>query len=193
MKKVMFMVLSALMMVGCASKKNAAKTTEFKTPSNKGDVEITMPCTGAEFQSDKKTFRATGEGFSNSMTIAKDKALQSARARLATSIEATIERVIDNYASSYESGMNEEAKSKYQEISRTIVKRKLQGTIPICEKMMKTPEGAFRSYVAIELGGPEVLREISNSISSDDKLRIDYEYEKFKKTFEEEMNKMSGK
>ena len=86
--------------------------------------------------------------------------------------------------------MSEEAKSHYQELSRKIVKRKLQGTIPVCEKMMKTPEGAFRSYVAIELGGPEVLREISNSISNDEKLRIDYDYEKFKKTFEEEMNKM---
>lgn len=185
MKRLMVAVLSALVMFSCASKKNATNNV-----SNKGDVEITIPCTGTEFQSDKNTFRASGEGFSNSMTIAKDKALQTARARLATSIEATVERVIDNYASSYESGMNEEAKSKYQELSRTIVKRKLQGTIPVCEKMMKTPEGAFRSYVAIELGGPEVLREMNNSISNDEKLRIDYDYEKFKKTFEEEMNKM---
>lgn len=190
MKRIAIMVLSALMVMGCASKKNATKASSSNVSSNKGDVEITIPCTGMEYQSDKNTFRATGEGFSNSMTIAKDKALQTARARLATSIEATIERVVDNYASSYESGMSEEAKSKYQEISRTIVKRKLQGTIPICEKMMKTPEGAYRSYVAIELGGPEVLREINNSISSDEKLRIDYEYEKFKKTFEEEMSKL---
>ena len=94
MKRLMVAVLSALVMFGCASKKNATGNV-----SNKGDVEITVPCTGTEFQSDKNTFRATGEGCSNSMTIAKDKALQSARARLATSSEATVERVIDNYAS----------------------------------------------------------------------------------------------
>lgn len=187
MKKVSLFALIAIVAVGCSSKKAVVTS-----PTNKSDVEVTIPCTGKEYQSDSKTFRASGEGFSNSMTIAKDKALQTARARLATSIEATVERVIDNYASSYEKGMNEEAKAKYQELSRTIVKKKLEGTIAICESMTKTPEGAYRAYVAVELGGPELVSEISNSVKADDKLRIDYEYEKFKKTFEEEMQKLEN-
>ena len=58
--------------------------------------------------------------------------------------------------------------------------------------MTKTPEGAYRAYVAVELGGPELVSEISNSVKADDKLRIDYEYEKFKKTFEEEMQKLEN-
>lgn len=190
MKKIVIFAMTALVAVSCASKKQASSTAN--APVNKGDVEVFIPCSGSEFLSDKTTFRASGEGYSNSMTTAKDKALQVARARLATSIELTMKRVIDSYASSYESGVNEESKSKYQEISRTIVNRQLQGCVPICEKIMKTAEGAFRAYVAVELGGPEIIEAVSNSVKSDDKLRIDYEYEKFKEVFNAEMDKLAS-
>lgn len=184
MKKVLILCVIALAAVGCKSKKNQAQ------PINQNDVEVIVPCTGVGFYSDGNAFRASGEGFSNSMTTAKDKALQVARTRLATEIESTLKAVIDNYASSYEMGMDEESKSKYEGLSRTVVSRELRGVITICEKMMKTPEGAFRAYICIELVGDKMLEGINNSVKNDDKLRIDYEYEKFKKTFEEEMNKL---
>lgn len=182
MKKILFFALVAIVAVGCKSKKNV-------TPVYSGDVEVIIPCTGKEYMTDKETFRASGMGYSNDMNIAKSKALQNARAELATSIESTVKRVTDNYASSYQMGEQEEAKGKFQDLSRTVVNKKLNGTVVICEKMMKTPEGAYRAYVAVELGGPEVVEAISNAVKDDDKLRIDYEYEKFKKVFEEEMSK----
>ena len=54
---------------------------------------------------------------------------------------------------------------------------------------MKTPDNKYKVYIALELAGNELLEGISNSIKNDDKLRIDFEYEKFKKVFEEEMSK----
>lgn len=180
MKKVLFAVVIALFAVSCASKKAAYQ----------GDVEVAIPCSGTEFQSNNKVFRAQGMGYSNDMQTAKNKALMNARAELATSISSTIKRVVDNYSSSYQLGQNEEAKSKFQDLARLVVNQELQGSIVICDKMMKTPEGQFRSYVAIELGGPEVANKIGNAVKDDEKLRIDYEYEKFKKVFEEEMNKI---
>lgn len=181
MKKVLFAVVIALVAVSCASKKEAA----FK-----GDREVTVPCSGPEFQSTKDVFRASGMGYSNDMQIAKNKALMNARAELATSISNTMKRVVDNYASSYQMGQSEEAKSKFQDLARMVVKQELQGTIVICDKMMQTQEGQFRSYVTVELGGPEIANKIANAVKNDDKLRIDYEYEKFKKVFEEEMGKI---
>ncbi|HOA47112.1 MAG TPA: hypothetical protein PK557_05215 [Paludibacteraceae bacterium] len=180
MKKVLFAVVIALVAVGCASKKTAYQ----------GDKEVTIPCTGAEYQSTSKVFRAHGMGYSNDMQIAKSKALINARTELATSISATLKRVADNYASSYQMGENEEAKSKFQDLARLVVNQELQGSVIICDKMMKTPGGQFRSYVVVELGGAELANKIANAVKDNDKLRIDYEYEKFKKVFEEEMSKM---
>lgn len=45
-------------------------------------------------------------------------------------------------------------------------------------------------YMAsLELAGEEIMNAMANRIKNDDKLRIDFEYEKFKKVFEEEMSK----
>lgn len=73
---------------------------------------------------------------------------------MATQINAAIKRVVDNYASSYQMGEDEEAKSKFQDLSRTVVNRELGGTIVICDETTRTPEGKFRCYIVVELGGP---------------------------------------
>ena len=61
---------------------------------------------------------------------------------------------------------------------------------------MKTPEGKYKVYVAIELAGDELLQGIHNRVSKglkeNTKLRIDYDYEKFKKEFEAEMKKLEA-
>jgi hypothetical protein len=75
-----------------------------------------------------------------------------------------------------------------------VVKEKLSGVRVICEKTMKTPEGKYRVHIAIELAGDELLQGINNRASKElkdnTKLRIDYDYEKFKKEFEAEMKKL---
>ena len=73
---------------------------------------------------------------------------------------------------------------------RIVVNEKLTGTRVICEKMMKTPDGKYKAYVAIELAGEEIAKAMDSRIKSDEKLRIDYEYEKFKKVFDEEMSNL---
>ena len=95
----------------------------------------------------------------------------------------------DNYASSYQQGIEEEAKSRFQDMVRNVVDQKLSGTIVVCDKLMRTQDNKFRAYVVVELNGDDLLEDIANKVSNDDKLRIDYEYEKFKKEFEKEMGK----
>ena len=95
----------------------------------------------------------------------------------------------DNYASSYQQGIEEEAKSRFQDLVRQVVDQKLSGTIVVCDKTMRTQDNKFRCYVVVELNGDDLLQDIANKVANDDKLRIDYEYEKFKKEFEKEMGK----
>ena len=100
-----------------------------------------------------------------------------------------MKRVTDNYASSYQLGEQEEARSRFQDLARVVVNEKLAGTRVICEKTMKTPEGAYKVYTAVELAGEEIAKSMQNRIQDDEKLRTDFEYEKFKKVFDEEMEK----
>jgi len=123
------------------------------------------------------------------MTIAKKKAQSSARTEIATAIEAKVKAMVEDYTSSYQNGENDESKRRFQDIARTTVQQKLNGLRTICEQTMRTPDNKYKVYIALELAGNELLEGISNSIKNDDKLRIDFEYEKFKKVFEEEMSK----
>ena len=151
------------------------------------ETEVNIPCSGPEYQSSKEYFRANAYALSTDMMMAKKKALAEARAELATAMNATVKRVTDNYGSSYQVGEQEEAKGRFEDMARIVVNEKLTGTRVICEKMMKTPDGKYKAYVAIELAGEEIAKAMDSRIKSDEKLRIDYEYEKFKKVFDEEM------
>ena len=106
---------------------------------------------------------------------------------MAAAIQTTVKTVTDNYTSSYEVGQQEEAKGRFQALTREVVNQTLNGVKVICQKMMKSPEGQYKAYVAIELGGIDVVKAMNNKISNDEKLRVDFEYEKFKKVFDEEM------
>lgn len=185
MKKMYFVLGLSAMLVACGGQKQLVQKTQE-------DVEIIVPCSGPEYLPDAEHFRANAMGISNSQEIAGQKAMTAARAKLAAAIQTTVKTVTDNYMSSYEVGQQEEAKGRFQSLTREVVNQTLNGVKVICQKTMRSPEGQYKAYVAIELGGMDVVKALNNKISNDDKLRVDYEYEKFKKVFDEEMKNAAG-
>lgn len=186
MKKINYYMVAvlSLTLASCGSPKQAVAPQPVAQ-----DVAIEIPCAGPEFMTNKEYFRASGMGLSTDMTIAKKKALSTVRTEIATSISAKVKAVTDDYLSSYQQGENDESKRRFQELSRTVVDQQLSGTRIICEKTMKTPDGKYKVYIAMELAGKEIMDAMATRIKNDDKLKIDFEYEKFKKVFEEEMAK----
>ena len=85
--------------------------------------------------------------------------------------------------------MNESVEKRYEELIRTVVNQKINGYNSVCDKVTKTKEGKYRAYLVYELPVDNVLNPVYNSISKDDELKVDYDYQKFKNTFEEEMKK----
>ena len=186
MKKVSMILLGTALLMGlasCGSKQNVVN-------KNGGEVEIELPCTGPEYRTDATHFRATATDVSTNRQVARDKALTAARAELATEINTTMERVTDRYNSSYNVGEDDETRGKFQDMTRQLVKQTLSGSVVTCEKLTQDAQGRYHSYVCVELKGEDFANKLQNGISKDDKLRTDYEYEKFKKVFDEEMAKM---
>ena len=109
----------------------------------------------------------------------------------ATQVSATVKSVIDNYTSEYINNETSEFNQRVQELARTVVNQLLVGTPVICEGTMPgSTEGNIICFACVELTGKSVMEAVASKISNDEKLRTDYEYEKFKKVFEEEMAKM---
>ena len=187
MKRVVLLLLAVAGLLGVSCSKKVA--------APQGETEVIVPCSGPEYRTNNKYIRASAVGLSGDMNMAKKKALTEVSAQLASSMNQLVERVAINYGNSYQVGENEEAKSKFEDMAKIVVKEKLSGLRIICEKTMRTSDGKYKVYIAAELAGDELMEginsRVSKSISNDTKLRIDYDYEKFKKVFEEEMSKLA--
>ncbi|MFI3330295.1 MAG: hypothetical protein R3Y38_00645 [Rikenellaceae bacterium] len=180
--KNLFLIAACMLAVSCGASKKATVSQ---------DTEVIVPCSGLEFTTSAEYFRANALGISTSMEIASQKAMTAARAKLAAALETTVKTVTDNFLSSYEDGTDEAARARFQSMTREVVSQKLNGIRVICQKTMKTPEGQFKAYVAIELAGKEITEAITKNISDDSKLRTDYEYQKFLETFDKEMKALA--
>ncbi len=171
--------LIVLVMTSCGSKKQVTATSNLPCPDCTSTTEV---------------FKYLGQHVASSdrqMQQARSMAANAARKELAAMVEATIKRVIDDYTSEYINGDASEFKQRIQDISRTVIQQKVNGTPPICEGTMpgSTP-GNTICFACLELTGKSVLDGITSAISNDEKLRTDFEYEKFKKVLEEEMSKL---
>tara|TARA_B100000427_G_scaffold325812_1_gene333334 strand:+ start:2944 stop:3510 length:567 start_codon:yes stop_codon:yes gene_type:complete len=179
---VLALATGALMLIGCSGSKQL-------TPEQQGEVEIIEYCTGSEFNTDKDHFRATATGSSLSRETAKKMSRSNAEDKLARSIESTIEVVTDNYVNSTKFNNKEEVTETFNNLARTIVNQELRGAIIICEKLTQKPDGSFVSYIAIELSGDQIAQAYNERLSNDERIMAEFNYENFKKTFEEEMSK----
>jgi len=176
----MLAALAAVMVIGCKSSKD-------KIP--KGETEVVIPCSGPDYFTTNKVFRANSSGESQDMNTAKKKALTNARNELAQAIQTTVKTVTDNYVNSREMNNREELEERFESLNREVVDQTISGVRTICEKNVITKDGIYKSYIAIELSADDLVSKYNERLSKDERLKIDYDYEKFKETFDKEMEK----
>lgn len=187
MRRVSLILAAVLVMLSCGS---------FEASARK-EKKVKIPC---HELTDKKTLRASANAISPNMQNATEKAVASARKELATSIEATVQRVLEDFASSYDVDNAADFRSRTKDLARTVVNQKLQGSVISCSEMREKKEKGgkimFHAYVTVELTSNELMENLLNNtkkaISDSEKLRTDFEYEQFKKTFDAEMDKLAA-
>jgi hypothetical protein len=189
--KVLFIIVSlltvTLMLDSCKHSKKIAKENTKYTRDDEEFVNVL--CSGEEFHTDDEYFRANDFGESTDMTISKKKALANARANLAAQIEVIISGMTDNYVKSLEINNVEKVTEHFEVLNREILDQTLKGTRTICEKVTETKKGKFRTYVAIELAEDEIFEMYKNRISVDEEVKASYDYEKFRNSYEEALQK----
>lgn len=158
-----------------------------KVVAPKGEVKVEVLCSGPQYFTSKEYFRANSIGESSNQANSKRMALSNARLELAGQIQTTVKAVIDNYFQDMDAGGKQEYTGKYEGLSREVINQELNGTRTICEELTMTPDGKYKTYIAIELAGNDILKAINERVSADDRMKTNYEYEKFKETFNKEM------
>ena len=189
--RITLLALAATFALALPSCKKDKKVEDGPKPAN--EIIINEYCSGDSYKSTKDAFRSTATGESMDRETAKKKARSNAMSEMAKTISATMKIVGDNYVNSTEVNNKEEVTETFNEMARTVVDQELRGCIEICEKLTQRPDGTYVSYVALELSGNTIADAYQSGLSKNDKIKADYNYEKFKETFEKEMEKMGNK
>lgn len=184
MKKIFKVVLTfsciSLFLVSCASKKATNEAV--------GDVEIKIPC--ADFRSDKNYFRASQSFESPDLGSSRENALLQAKSRLSGLIETNMKSVAERYAADRKIEGKSEFNEKVERTTREVINQALYDIATPCEKTMQKSNGNYQTFVAVECSKETIYNGIDKSLSKDQKLRQDYDQQKFREVFNEEMEKL---
>ena len=180
------LLFSALIITSCGGSKKVDKDTAERTG---GFHELKLPCAD-KGQSDKKYFRAASVGKSKDLATSREKALLMTKQRLASLIQSTLKSVTERYVNEMDAADGNEFSQTFENITRDVVKQQLSDITIICEKTGQKDDGSYETYMAIEVNKDDIYNGIDKGISRDKKMETLYDRERFRKTYEEEMNKL---
>lgn len=181
-------LLFAVAFAGCSSGRKAKSV-----PMTEGEVEVTIPLSGPEYRSDAGYWRATQMGESRDAAMAKKLAMQNTRQELAALVQAEVQAVIENYGQNAAIAGKNINEGLYQELTRTVVKQQLNGLEVVGEKLFKLANGDFRYHICLQMSKEALEEKVSEVLSNDERLRLEFDREQFKKIFNEEMEKFARK
>ncbi len=154
-------------------------------------TKIVIPCSDNDYPSTRTHFRGTGMGESTNLSTAKRKASTDARAALATGINSTIKAVTDRYTQDITVGNANEFAEKFEDMTRSVVNQEINNMATVCSET-RQKDGTYIVYVAVEVAKDELLNKVTQSISKDDRLRLDYDKMKFEQIFNQEMENLAN-
>jgi hypothetical protein len=184
MKKMLFFIaILATVIVSCKNK------SELK--SIPGETKIVEYCSGNEFESDGKYFRSSATGESRSREAAKKIARSNAEDKMGRTVKVTVKSVTDNYVNSTKFNNIEEVTETFNNLARSVVDISLDEVKVICEETTKNEKGFYVNYVCIEYDSEVISSKMNNTIQNEEKILSEWNYERFKETFEQEMLKLN--
>jgi len=156
----------------------------------KGGKTVKFPCHGGKNLSDSKTFRGRGIGQDLQEQIAQKIARINARENLAIEIESKLKLVADNYTGRDQVNSNSESKSSFSQETREVMSQTLKNAITACEEFALMKNGEYKCYMSVELDAKTLRDKLTEGLSRNDQLKLEFDKEKFRKVFDEEMEKL---
>lgn len=172
--------LAATVFVGCRSNKHMA------LPSN-DLVEYELPC--GNFDRDTPdTFTGLGTAENVNEQNARSAALKSAKAMIHDKVGGMAKGLSTDYSKAMRGNAAQTDMSSIIEGEIvTVIERMLNDAEKTCERNFKTGSGTYKAYIAISISKKDLAQNVSSALSENDKLRMNFDRELFRKYAEEYM------
>ena len=135
--------------------------------------------------------RGTGEDFEQQMSV--DMARTSAIEELASQLATKVQALVSNYRKQERKNTSRESVRRIEGLTMTEVDQSTGFRIA-CRKTrtyMDKGEKLFKTYMVIELNEDTILSSLYNKIQKDEDLKVDADYQNFKKEFDEHFKNKS--
>ena len=175
-----------LLMIGIIAFSFQSCKTKTTVAKKQGFKEIIIPCQ-KDGKSDKNYYRADASAQSVNMQASREKALLGAKQRLAGFINSKIKSVTDRYINDTEADDRSSFEQKFENLTREVVKQTLIDVKVICEKTGTIDGGKYQTFIALEVSKEAIKNGITNSLSNNDKIQVDYDKKKFEEIYNQEM------
>lgn len=172
MKKLIYLFLVAILFVSCGGSKKNVKS------ANSDEVEVTQLC---QYMTDDENYYANSVAESTDMQMAKDKAINSARAEIASTIEAYLEQFVKRYRKDVNATLDEKTEDRLE----ILVKQILNSSTVVCDRMTRTNTGKYRAYISVKLNKSGVKEALKKGIMEDKELKLNYDQALFDKVADE--------
>lgn len=182
--------IAYLVLVGAIGFCTFSCKSKKEVTASKGMEEITVPLSGKEYQTNKEFFRTKSLGKSPDMATAKKIALNNSKAEIAGLISTKIKSVTDNYTNQRSVTNAQDFENKFENLAREVVSQQLNDVNIIGEKVFKDKNGTVEYWVAIQISKEAIMNGVTDKISHDKKLQIDYDKKKFEEVMNSEMEKL---
>jgi uncharacterized membrane protein len=194
-KKILFITIGITALITLNScKTNQAANTKEVSQNSFEEVEIALPFSGLEYQTNSDFIREKASGSSKyDLETAKSEAILISNGRISDDVEVLMKKVSEVVTSKLKINEKEEFSKELSEVIRSVSKQYLKGTRTIGEKAIKSKkDGTITYWVVRELSMKPILDEIANTISKDQKINQAIKKEEILKMANEELDKMEN-
>lgn len=189
----------AAILTGCSGSKQVAQNSQWGAPPElhqETDVCI-------QLAEQKPGVRSYGDGVSTSVSRAASYAENQARARFARALSTSIKAATEDNGQTYEKdafngtsgSQRADEDQKRNDYAQSIANGIIKNMAIVKTSQYMRADGAYHIYVCLEYTGSmgelanEISRQLKQQISDDERLKMDYDFEKFRKRVEEELAK----
>lgn len=155
-------------------------------------TEISIPCVEVSFDDDTY-FRDLGIGrvSGNNKQSARRDAVKAAKDMIKARLGEFVQGVTSTYFNSYAgSSASDDVQRKMEDKLNGVVEKMLNDADHECEKSIVDPKGNLEWYYVVRIPKGDLKKQMTDAISADEKLKIDFNEYKMQQFMDEKMESM---
>ncbi len=188
MKKInlLFICIMALAIVSTSCKSNK----EIVQTPPPGRTEIELPCVDESMDNDD-FFKAMGTASNLNMQNARSAAFDAAKSMLSKRLGGFITGLATDYSRTVAGDAQMDKVQRMMESEMySVVERMLNDASKTCEKMYQNQNGAYESYISIQVSKKEMVNKFADKLTNNQELEIEFNRDQFRKFAEKKMKEL---